>query len=356
MKVAVTCDALVARTPTISIIESVLEVFDEAEVYSIIHHAGKILGPIEQRRIQSTYLSNMVTEERPFGDQFWKKGMLIPGACRNLNIPCSFDLIINISSGFSQGIEKCEKSKQITYLVENIFNARKPKYFREKIFRSYLENWAIKKMGQADELWVLNEEQKEFWSERHSRVSVMSPYFKATDFPLFPEATRKAFPKDFFCIEAASLDEEQASLLVQNLRTSNLKYKFVGFDDHLANLKEREPEGTFYGERCSGELAPLLAACRGYLSFQVHGFPTHAIECLSTGTPIWLPRESEGHQFVDGPGVFGKDPKVASLSHLGKLFDLMEGHDPKKVHGQTTKFHDIKFKAELKRRLNNTLS
>lgn len=350
MKVAVTCDLLVERTAAISVVESVLEIFEDAKVFSIVHHAGKILGPIEQRKIASTYMTNVITEERAFGDQWWKKAMLVPGACRNLFIPCSYDLIINISSGFSHGIKKCEKTKQITYLVENVFNQRKPKYIREKIFRGYLENWAQKKLNQADELWVLNEKEKTFWSKKHSNVSVMSPYFKATDFPLFPEAIRKSFPSDFLCFDAESLDQERAKRIVESSKAAGVKYKFVGNDDHLGSLKENDKD-SFYGVRCSGELAPLLAASRGFVTFQKVGFPTKAVECLSTGTPVWMPPESEGHEYVSGEGVLRHEFGNGEGESIRNLYESMQNFDPKRVHAQVNQYHDLKFKAELKRRL-----
>lgn len=348
MKVVVSCDALVSRNSTIEVIENILQLYEEAELYTIVHHQGEILGPIEQRRIQSTYLSNMIKEPLPFGDEWWKRAMLIPGACKNLTIPCSVDLLINISSGFSQGFARCEGVYQITYLAENKFLERKPKFWRERIFRAYLENWALKSMKQADELWVTHEKSREFWSDKHPNVKVMSPFFKATDFPLFPEATRKAFPKDFFCLDAESLNQDQAEKLVKSLQADNLKFKFVGNDGHLSALKEKLGDSTFFGWRCAGELAPILAACRGFLSFQNVGFPVRAVEALSTGTPVWMPKESEGHSFLDGEGVLGKEE---SISDLPGIFEKMADFDPKKVHGQTNKFHEIKFRSELKRRV-----
>lgn len=348
MKVVVSCDALVARNSTVEVVENILSLYEDAEIYTIVHHEGRILGPVEQRRIQSTYLTNMIKEELPFGDEWWKKAMLIPGALKNLTIPCSVDLLINVSSGFSQGFAKCEGVYQITYLAENKFLERRPKFWRERIFRAYLENWASKSMKQANELWVTHEKSFEFWKDKHPNVKIMSPFFKATDFPLFPEATRKAFPKDFFCLDAESLNQEQAEKLVKSLKADNLKFKFVGNDDHLNGLKEQESEGTFYGARCAGELAPLLAACRGFLSFQSVGFPVRAVEALSTGTPVWMPKESEGHYFLEGEGVLGREE---GLGDLPRLFEKMAHFDPKKLHGQTNRFHDIKFRSELKRRV-----
>jgi len=349
VKVAVSCDALMARDHVTSVVEMVLALYEDAEIYTIVHQAGRILGPVEQRKIHSTYLTNVIDDPVAFGKSWWKKAHLIPGACRNLYVPCSVDLLINISSGFSQGISCCKGVYQITYLVENIFNKYKAQGFFQKIFRSYVDSWAEKSMATANELWVTCEKDFEFWNQRHPQVRVMSPFFKASDFPLFPEATRKAFPNDFFAVDAESFDQSSASELIEVLKSKNLKFKFVGNDFHLTPLKRNQEDSIFFGSRCSGELAPFLAASRGFISGQKFGFPTRALEALSVGTPVWIPESSEAHHFINGPGVY----KGLSLEELSQTFSEMEGTEPRKLHGQTTKFHDLKFKAELKRRVDS---
>lgn len=348
MKIALSCDALVSRNHITSVIETILAIYEDAELYTLVHHAGKILGPIEQRKIHSTYLTNVLTDEQAFGDQWWKKSLLIPGASKNLTVPCNVDLLINISSGFSQGLEKCKGVYQITYLIENQFLHRRPKFFREKIFRTYLEHWAEKAIKNSDELWVPTETSQDYWSGLHSKVSVLSPFIKSSDFPLLPEGIRKTFPKDFFCIDAESFTENEAFQFIENCKSQDLKFRFVGMDDHLEKLKRESDDPMFFGSRCSGELAPLLSASRGFISNQRVGFPSRAVESLACGTPIWMPLESEGHEYVNGPGVFGRK---LDLTDLRILFEEMGKVDPQKVHGQTSHFHDLKFKAEVQRRV-----
>lgn len=348
MKVAISCDALVSRTHVTSIVEAVLGVYEDAELYTLVHHAGKILGPVEQRKIHSTYLTNVITEETPFGDEWWKKGLLIPGACKNLTVPCNVDLLINISSGFSQGISKCDGVYQITYLVENQFMQRRPKFLREKVFRAYLENWAEKTIRKSNELWVPTQKSCDYWSKLHSKVSILSPFIKSSDFPLLPEGMRKTFPKDFLCLDAESINTEQAKGIIQKCLDANIKYRFVGSDDHLEGVKKETDDSLFFGSRCSGELAPLLSASRGFICFQKVGFPAHVIESLSCGTPVWLPSDSDCHQYINGPGVFGK---TESLENLSAIFEKMGKVDPQKVHGQTNEFNEIKFKASVKRKI-----
>jgi len=354
MKVVVSCDAIVARDYATSVVESVLSLYEDAEIYTIVHKVGAVLGPIEQRRIQSSYLSNVIDDQHAMGESWWKKSFLIPGACRNLTIPCSVDVVINISSGFSQGIARCAGVYQITYLVENSFQARVKRSFLEKIFSGFVENWAKKKMGQADQLWVTNGKELDFWSGHHSNVSVMPPFFKASDFPLFPSAIRKSFPNDFFCFDSPSITPEQADSLIEKCTELKVKFKFVGRDEHLVEKVSSENRENFFGDRCSGELAPLLAASRGFISLEKKGFPCRSLNALSTGTPVAMLTESDGLAFFDKnkkEGVFNFDSFESLLSGIGGLFQGMENLDPGDLHNQTNSFHDLRFRGEFVRRM-----
>jgi len=236
MKVAVSCDSIVSRDYTVSVVESVLALYEDAELYTVVHKEGGVLGPIEQRRIQSTYLSSLVKDDHAGGEQWWKKSHLIPGACKNLHIPCSVDVLINISSGFSQGFSRCDGVYQITYLLENSFLSRKKRSWKERLFSGFVENWANKAILKSDELWVSNVSELEYWQKLHPKVSLMSPFFKSSDFPLFPKATRKSLGGNFLCFDAPSFELNEALRVIEKCEAENIKYKFTGRDEHLLDL------------------------------------------------------------------------------------------------------------------------
>ena len=113
MKIAISCDHVIERNQALAIVEMVGAVYEDAEIFTIVHKPGSVLGPIEQRKIRSTYLSHKVKDK----DHFYRCGFLVPSAAKNLHIPCNFDLVVNISSGLSQGIQTCEGTKVLTYFL-----------------------------------------------------------------------------------------------------------------------------------------------------------------------------------------------------------------------------------------------
>ena len=91
-KVALSCDHLIVRDHQTEVFEMFLSLYEEAEIYTLAHKQKAILGPIEMRKIHSTFLSNLVDSV----DEFNRYKYIVPTAAKNLFIPCSIDIIINI--------------------------------------------------------------------------------------------------------------------------------------------------------------------------------------------------------------------------------------------------------------------
>ena len=148
-------------------------------------------------------------------------------------------------------------------------------------------------LAQADELWIASDE-----GPNHPKRSTLMPFIKLEDYPLFPAGAMKHFPKDFLTLDAPSFSYEQALELTQMLHRADLKFTFVGEDDHLSELKSGELGKRFFGNRCSGELAPMLAASYAHLSYSMTGFPVMAMQSLSVGVPAIFLKGSESSNFI----------------------------------------------------------
>lgn len=347
MKVAVTCDHILERKYWTRIFEAILEIFEEAEVYTIAHRPKGVLGRIELRRIHSTFLSNFVKTE----NALFKNSMLIPGAARNLVIPCSYDLVINITTGLSHGITTCERTKVVTYLVEDLISKRDKKSLREKLFSGYLNSWSNKSFLDSDEIWVGSEKLRS--SEKFKdKAKLLLPFFNINDFPIFPEAQAALFPRDFVVIQAESLSLESAQSFISLLDKIEMKYRFVGVDHHLKTLKESVDSKFFLGKKCSGELAPLFSAALCAIDFSTDSWNEFTYQAMATGRPVIVNEKSldEGHISV-GNGVysFRKENEIPDI--IQKVIQEHQNLEPKKIRGQVSQFHEIKFKSEVKRRL-----
>ena len=343
MKVAITCDFLLERSHYVEIIESLCEVFPEAVIYCFAHKQGAILGHIEQRSIKSTYLSKIVTTE----EEFYKHSNKLPSLAKNLFVSCDYDLIINVSKGFSQGLAKCKTTKLITYLYDLDLDQKITKSFLQKVFSPFVHSWIKKTLGNADLVLSSREDLLKTLEGLKAPTEVVPPPFRVSDYALFP---KEMFKHHFFLIEAKGLSLENAKELIEWMKEWNYAFQFIGPDEHLKILKADYPENTFFGDRCSGEHAPVLAASKALISFNQEDFPALAMGTLAVGRPVilistlkkWL--SGVGIGFVEG--VNKNELKVA-IDNIADDSAL----EPGKVRAHVMEYHDIKFKAQMKRTL-----
>ncbi len=342
MKVAITCDYLLGRSHYVEIIESLCEVFPEAPIYCFAHKKGAILGHIEQRSIKSTFLSNVVTTEK----EFYEHSNKIPSLAKNLFVSCEYDLIINVSKGFSQGLAKCKTTKLITYLYDMDLDSKIKKTFMQKLFAPMVYSWVKKTLGQAD-LVLSSREDLLKTLDGLKRTEVVPPPFRVSDYALFP---KDMFKHHFFLIEARGLTVKEASDIISWMKEWNYAFQFIGPDSHLGELKAGFPENTFFGDRCSGEHAPVLASSKALVTFNTEDFPALALGTLATGRPVILAKPLA--KWLSGIGVgyishFDKNEIKKALDEV--ISDSVI--ESQKLRAHVMEYHDIKFKAQMKRTL-----
>jgi glycosyltransferase involved in cell wall biosynthesis len=351
LKIALSCDHILERSQAITIVEMVGSLYEDAEIFTLVHRPGNVLGPIEQRKIRSTFLSHKVKDK----EHFYQQSFLVPSAAKNLHIPCNFDLVINISSGFSQGIKRCESTKMISYFLPEEGYVRKSKKWWEFLFSPYLKQWAEKNLRESDLIWVPDEATKDILEDRIGNdveIKVVYPFFNVDDFPLIPSSYWK---HDFFAIDTAGLDSTLAGEMFDLVIKSGVRAIFVGEDDHLEKLKKVKGERNFFGHKCTGELAPFLASSRGLLSLREKGFPDLALKALSVGRPIVVKDSEIYREYLSGEGVSFL-PHLAEktiLNTLEKVNSNYKNLDSKKIRAQVMKFSPQKFKGHLLRALND---
>ena len=341
MKIAITCDTLIKRNHYTEIVESICEAFPEARLYCFVHLAGKILGHIEQRVITSTYLSNEVKSE----EDFWKKSYQFPSLASNLFVSCEYDLIINISNGFSQGFKKCDRSKMITFFYDDNYEKKIRNSLVQKIFYSYVVSWAQKSFINSNVVLVAREDMKARLLQHAKNIEVVPPPFRISDYSLFP---KEMFAHHYFLVESDGLSESQASQMIDWMKEWKIDFQFIGNDDHLASLKLNHPESRFFGNKCSGEHTPVLAASKAFISFNEHSFPHLALGTMATGRPVILANSLK--KWVSGTGTYFASFSKESLKAMIDEVNANESTlDPQKIRAHAVYFHDIKFKSKIKR-------
>ena len=307
MKIAITCDFLLEKNFYTEVIDLVSQLIPDAKIYTFAHRGKAISARIEKHHIQSTFLSKKIFSEKKF---YQFQSFMLPSIAKKFFIPCNYDLVINLSHGLSQGFARCADSKQLTYLMNwNLENEYRNNIW-QKFFFSYVKRFAKKSLLEAHYLWVPNEHFK----EEFPQAQVVPPPFKMSDYALFPVGM---FPNDYILIDTDELEFSFAQKFIHALEENKLKFKFIGKYSHLKDLVFTHQADYFYGDRCSGEHAPILAGSKMFISFSKNTFPRLALGTLSTGRPVILPLSQQA--WLNGEGLyFFNEHKIDKIIELIK--------------------------------------
>lgn len=351
VNVAITCDSLLERNHANEIVELLCEAFPESMIYTLAHKEKAILGTIEQRKIKSTGLSRKVHIENDLHDHL----LVLPHLTKAMSLSCQHDYVLNVSRGFSHAFTRCEKSKQITYLYELSFEEHFNTFWK-KLLRPYITNKFINALKNINKVLVSNEKLKNDLLKFGIESEVLLPPFRLSDYALFPKSM---FKHDFFTVDTRGLTVDEMIALVDFFEKRNERFQFVGPIDGLGekfeSLKKSSPENRFFGERCSGEHAPVLASSRAFISFDNVKFPKMTLAALAVGRPVVMKKIHA--DFASGEGTYFVSQ--FDLKELGAALDRINREhsdlDHQKVRANVMKYHDIKFKAQLKRILDREM-
>ena len=342
MKIALVHDYLVQNGGAEKVLEAFCEPFPDAPIYCFAHKKGSILGHIEQRRIKSTYLSTFVTNET----EFYQHAHKLPALAKNLFISCEYDLIINVSKGFSQGLKRCDSGKLISYIYDLDFEAKIKKGLVQKLFFPYVKSWIEKSLKEVDTLYVSREDLALRCRPLNPTTEVMAPPFRVSDYALFPKGM---FKNNYYAIETQGLGVNQARDLAEWFKEWSIPFQFIGVDEHLNDLKSSLSSNTFFGNKCCGEHVPVLAAAKALISFNSENFPQYSLGTLATGRPVIL--ASDLKKWVSGTGVFFIER--FTKEEVKKVIDSLEAQESQlegqKLRAHVMEYHDVKFKAQIKR-------
>jgi|GEM_PF-5560884 len=283
---------------------------------SLAHRPGAWPGSVEQRRITSSFFTTFLAkklageESEKLTAWDWHRALgrysyLIPTAAKKIQVSCNVKSVMSFSFGLGHGWSFCEDTHHLVYLLDwpdyFPFGKNQPTW-QEKLFSRYLERWSLKSLLKANQIIYASPEIKERVEKRAAELlpdlsidkkrqserlleqaKILIPGLKTKEFPAM---TSPIFKYDYWVIHALHLSHEQASQLAQIMEELGHKFIFVGEDRHLSSLKQKLGERLFFGDRCAGELAPLLAGSRAVIDFQKAGHPQMALQSMAAGRPV----------------------------------------------------------------------
>lgn len=303
MKVAILVDHILKRDFYLETLELLVEAFEDASVYTFCQNTRLILGPLKDRKIYSTYLSNMIVDE----DDFNKKLFHLPHLAKEFKIDCSTDLVISLSRGYAHGIKIPKKAKHICYLFD--LNYR-PYGFVSKLLSISVKEWQEKQLESVDHFLLANEVLKDANKDLFNDSEIVYPSIRLQDYP------NSDFDKDEYWVINSEGVRDKDYKVLDDLALRHGKIIFIGHDTHLQKLKKKNHSRfEFWGARCAGELGEMLGRAKVCVDLSDSIFPELAITSLAMKTPVIVSSSETNKEYISSEnGQF-----INSLEELRKF-------------------------------------
>jgi glycosyltransferase involved in cell wall biosynthesis len=313
-KVAVIHDWLTGMRGGESVLEGILDLAPDAEVFTLFHFPGKVSRKIESRPIHTSSLQRIASSV----SDYRKLLPLFPRAVRQWDLS-RFDLVISSSHCVAKGVDARGKP-HVSYChtpmrymwdrFDDYFPRSRP-LFRAGVsmFRSGLQRWDVKTAASVTQ-FVAN---SNFVRERIRR------YYDRDSTVIHP------FVNDHFLTAPIRDEREDFDLIISALAPYKRLELAIGSGHRLVIIGDGPmrrrlgniagPNVTFLGSVTTAVIIDYLSRARTLILPGVEDFGITPLEAMALGTPVVAFRAGGAlDTVVDGrTGIFFDEPVVNSI-------------------------------------------
>ncbi len=278
MKTAIAIDSLISRDEATFLLELVLNLFPESEIYTIAHKRGGILGQVETRTIVSSYLSHKVEKQDVLKKSFW----ILPSAVKGIPIHPSIEKMIILSRGYIHGLILPANVEKFLYILDwNLVDQKNLGW--QRLFKAYVNDWREKSLVRYPRIAVSSESLKQELFLPNAEV--IEPTYRTEEYPFVTDENHN-FEFTHHLVYTHDVSVEDLRTLLAFLKSKNETVRLLGPDSHLSDVKASHAEADFAGDHCEATGALYSHQAKAIWDLSKSFFPLRAFGGLATGRPV----------------------------------------------------------------------
>ncbi len=350
MRIAIIHDWLTGRRGGERVLEALLEIFPQAELFTLFHFKGTQIPAIEERKITTSFLQKLPLLKSKY--RYYLP--LFPAAVESFDLR-DYDLIISSSHCVAKGAIPPPEAKHICYCHSPMRYAWDAfwDYFPPKGLKNRMIAWQMSKLRQWDvassarvDLFIANSEyvKKRIWRYYRREAIVIHPPVD-TDF-FHPTGEVK---EDFFLVVSALVPYKKVGLVVDVFRKNGKKLKIVGKGPELKKIKARLASNIeILSDVSDEELRSLYSRARALIHIAKEDFGINMVEAQACGTPVIAYCRGGAEEIViEGTGITIKEQHEEELQKALEQFENMS-FDPAFLRKNSLRFSKKVFKDKIK--------
>jgi glycosyltransferase involved in cell wall biosynthesis len=295
MKVAIVHYWLINMRGGEKMLEALLEMFPDADIYTHVYNPNAVSALIRSHRVFTSGINHL-----PFAKKFYQLYMpLMPRALIDFNL-LRYDLVISSESGPAKGVVPNPNAYHICYchspmryvwdMYHEYFRNSKPavRFFMKRLVPS-LRIWDISSANLVDR-FITN---SHYVARRIKRVYNRDAevVYGPTSIEKFLGRERK--PADYYLFFGQVTDYKRADIAIEACVKSGRKLIVAGGGARKKDIKQYEKSGLvcFAGRVSDEEAAVLFAGARALLYPGIEDLGLIPVEANAAGCPVIAFRE-----------------------------------------------------------------
>lgn len=352
MKVAIIHYWLVNMRGGEKVIETILDIFPEADIYTHVIDPDKISDKIKSRLAGTTFIQKLPRAEKWYQNYL----PLMPYALEQLDLR-QYDLIISSESGPAKGVITSPNAMHICYchspmryawdMYHDYTEHLSPlKKFLSAIVMHKLRLWDLASAYRVDH-FIANSSfvQKRIGKFYRRDCEVIFPPVDIDDFYLSDEKG------DFYLMVGQLVGYKNTRLAVEAFNINQKRLVIIGVGEELESLKKLANDNvTFMGYQSFDVIREHYARCKALIFPGVEDFGMVPVEAMASGRPvIALKKGGALDTVVDNKtGIFFNEATAVSLNQAIEQFEAAADVFDSGVIRQHAKQFDVNiFKLRL---------
>ena len=368
MRVAVVHDWLTGMRGGERVLEAILAIVGDADIFTLLYVPGSVSEAIEAHTIHTSFIDRI-----PFAETRYRHLLpLFPAAIERFDLR-GYDLIVSSSHCVAKGVitpagvpHLCYCHTPMRYVWDQYDTyfapgrASAPVRAGMHVAAARLRRWDVRTAKRPTTI-VAN--------SAHVRARVQM-YWQRDANVVYPPVDVNRFAasaerEDFYLAVSALVPYKRLDLAVEAFARTGRRLVVVGEGPEYARLSRLNGRCTEFAGRVSdADVAALMSRCRAFLLPGEEDFGIAAVEAQAAGAPVIALGKGGALETVVGAngaatsgatGIFFAEPTMESLREALTRFETLS-FDQAAIRGNAKRFEASRFDREMKARLESLLA